>query len=181
MDEIKVTVTTFRVANSLNNFKNSVKSTFNNVLPTNNNNNNNNIHNEDEEIILAQTALQNILKQIKDYHKLIYNEVIKYCTPIRMWAFFTICCLLNYIDRGAIAGSMPQIQIDFGLNDTEAGIVGASFMLGYMLMAPLFGHWSQFVRPQILMCVGLTVWIFASFLTGFFSFISFFFLYSFSI
>ena len=45
----------------------------------------------------------------------------------------------------------------------------ASFMLGYMMFAPLFGHLSRKYRPAALMSIGLCIWCLATIATGWYT------------
>lgn len=102
MEEIGSTITVLKTANTINNFKNSVS----NLFPTDDNNN----HNSKEEITIQEeisdeiTEAKNNLRRgfsfVKIIHGSIYNVVLKYSTPMRLWFFFTVCCFLNYVDRG---------------------------------------------------------------------------------
>src|SRR6185369_7382859 len=61
----------------------------------------------------------------------------------------------------------PLIKIELRLTDTALGFLGSSFMLSYLLFAPLFGwlgdHWSR----TRLASGGLVVWSLATALAGF--------------
>jgi len=114
---------------------------------------------EQEEQNIDQVVNKKMLQSI-------HNIFARLSSPVAMWMFFTVCNFLNYVDRGAFAGSLTAIGDDFDLSQTQRGLLGASFMLGYMIMAPLFGHLSRFIRPLTLMCVGLLIWSLASILTG---------------
>lgn len=54
-----------------------------------------------------------------------------------------------------------------GLSSFLTGTLGSSFILGYMLTAPIFAHSSQSYHPEYLMCIGLFIWTAAVLLTGF--------------
>jgi len=75
--------------------------------------------------------------------------------------------LLNYIDRQVLFAVFPLIKSDLGITDTELGLLGSSFMLSYMLLAPFFGwlgdHWSRVKLAS----GGLIVWSLATALAGF--------------
>ncbi len=47
--------------------------------------------------------------------------------------------LLNYIDRQVLYAVFPLIKADLRLTDSALGFLGSSFMLCYMLSAPLLG------------------------------------------
>src|SRR6185369_15022579 len=61
----------------------------------------------------------------------------------------------------------PLIKIELRLTDTALGFLGSSFMLSYMLFAPLFGwlgdHWSRVKLAG----AGLVTWSLATALAGF--------------
>ncbi len=57
---------------------------------------------------------------------------------------------LNYIDRYVIAAVAPLIQRDFGLRDTEMGLVGSMFMVAYMVASPFTGvNRASSLRPPM--------------------------------
>ena len=47
-------------------------------------------------------------------------------TPISIWMYFTGCNFLNYVDRGAFAGSISDINSEFGLSETQGGLLGGT-------------------------------------------------------
>jgi hypothetical protein len=49
-----------------------------------------------------------------------------------------------YIDRGMLASIVTMLEkgSGLGLTASEAGAVGSSFMLGYMVSSPLFAHYA---------------------------------------
>src|SRR3989442_5783564 len=55
---------------------------------------------------------------------------------------------LNYIDRYVIAAVAVLIPRDFGLGDTQMGLVGSMFMVAYMVASPFTGvmgdRWPRF-------------------------------------
>lgn len=55
-----------------------------------------------------------------------HTSFLQLSSPVRMWIFFTICNFLNYIDRGAFAGSLTPINEEYGLSSTEAGLLGGN-------------------------------------------------------
>lgn len=85
-----------------------------------------------------------------------------------------IYCAINaliYIDRGALSAVIPFLQSrkyeGLNLSSSLAGTLGSSFILGYMVTAPLFAYYSQKYHPEYLMCFGLTIWSVAVLMTGF--------------
>jgi MFS family permease len=73
---------------------------------------------------------------------------------------------LNYIDRYVIAAVAVLIQRDFGIGDTEMGLVGSMFMVAYMIASPFTGimgdRWPRFR----LVGGGVLVWSLATVLSG---------------
>lgn len=45
-----------------------------------------------------------------------------------------------------------------GINNTEGGVLGSIFILGYMLSSPLLAFSAQYVHPLYLMGIGLMIW-----------------------
>lgn len=66
--------------------------------------------------------------------------------------------LLNYIDRFTIAGVLDDIQIYYGLDKSQQGLLQTVFIISYMLLAPLFGYLGDRYSRKLLMCVGISFW-----------------------
>jgi len=75
--------------------------------------------------------------------------------------------LLNYIDRQVLFAVFPLIKIDLNLTDTALGFLGSTFMLSYLLFAPLFGWLGDRFSRTRLASGGLVVWSLATALAGF--------------
>jgi MFS transporter, Spinster family, sphingosine-1-phosphate transporter len=105
--------------------------------------------------------------------------------PPRNHALFTFSILmviniLNYSDRSVLSAIQPKIQIEFGLSNTQLGLLGSSFLFIYALATLPLGVWAdRSVRKNIVaVCVGL--WSVATLLSGLtHSFIQIFFTRSF--
>ncbi|MSM38142.1 MAG: MFS transporter [Geobacter sp.] len=89
-------------------------------------------------------------------------------TPYRHYALGLLVAvnLLNYIDRQVLFAVFPLIKIDLRLTDTELGFLGSSFMLSYLLFAPLFGWLGDQWSRTRLAAGGLVVWSLATALGG---------------
>jgi MFS family permease len=74
--------------------------------------------------------------------------------------------LLNYLDRQVIFAVFPLIKIDLGLSDTALGLLGSSFMLSYLVIAPLFGWLGDRGGRVRIASLGVGVWSFATALSG---------------
>ena len=75
--------------------------------------------------------------------------------------------LLNYVDRQVLYAVFPLIKADLRLSDTALGFLGSSFMLCYMLSAPLLGWLGDRLSRVRLATAGLLVWSLATSLAGF--------------
>lgn len=78
--------------------------------------------------------------------------------PIALVASFTICNLLNYVDRGLVNGVLPTLGEDFHVSKTHLGALTGAFMGGYCALCPIFAYLSNIFPPFLLMGIGLTVW-----------------------
>lgn len=88
---------------------------------------------------------------------------------ISLLVFLTVTNLLLYIDRGTIAGLVFRLQNSqdgLSLSETQVGLLGSSFMFGFMLTSPLFAHLLQYVQIKTLVSVGLAAWVLANFIAG---------------
>lgn len=55
-----------------------------------------------------------------------HTSFLQLSSPMRMCIFFTVCNFLNYIDRGAIAGSLAAIDDEFNLSNSKEGAIGGN-------------------------------------------------------
>src|SRR4029077_10854898 len=74
---------------------------------------------------------------------------------------------LNYMDRYVGAAASPLIQKEFGLSDTEVGLLGSAFLLVYAVAAVPFGYWADRGVRKVVIGVGVAVWSLATLFTGF--------------
>ncbi len=74
---------------------------------------------------------------------------------------------LNYMDRYVGAAAAPLIQKEFGLSDTQVGLLGSAFLIVYALAAVPFGYWADRGVRKIVVGAGVTVWSLATLFTGF--------------
>jgi predicted MFS family arabinose efflux permease len=80
-------------------------------------------------------------------------------SPVQLLLHFVFVNMLNYIDRGVIAGVLPTLQTEFGLDSTQTGFLGSSFVISYMIFSLPFAQLAQRFSPFMLMGVGLGCWI----------------------
>ena len=78
--------------------------------------------------------------------------------PLAVLAVFTVVMLLTYFDRGALAASLDLLEEQIGLNETQGGLLGTVFMIGYVVSSPLFAWAADGFRPLYLMAAGLLIW-----------------------
>ncbi|XP_052269100.1 protein spinster homolog 1-like isoform X3 [Dreissena polymorpha] len=71
--------------------------------------------------------------------------------------------LLNYMDRFTIAGVLKDIQLFYGISNSEDGLLQTSFISFYMIFSPIFGYLGdRFVRKYI-MAGGILFWALVTF------------------
>jgi MFS family permease len=73
---------------------------------------------------------------------------------------------LNYIDRYVIAAVAPLIQKEFGLRDTQLGLIGSMFMVAYIVASPFTGVIGDRWARRYLVGLGVLVWSLATVLSG---------------
>ncbi|XP_066300954.1 protein spinster homolog 1-like isoform X3 [Branchiostoma lanceolatum] len=66
--------------------------------------------------------------------------------------------LLNYMDRFTIAGVLIDIQSFYSISNSDAGLLQTSFILSYMVLAPLFGYLGDRYNRKFLMAAGILFW-----------------------
>ncbi|GFS95588.1 protein spinster homolog 1 [Nephila pilipes] len=72
--------------------------------------------------------------------------------------------LINYMDRYTLAGVLVDVKAYYELDDKEAGLLQTSFIISYLIMAPVFGYLGdRYNRPKI-MAFGILFWSLTTFL-----------------
>ncbi|HZQ50367.1 MAG TPA: MFS transporter [Candidatus Dormibacteraeota bacterium] len=74
---------------------------------------------------------------------------------------------LNYMDRYVGAAASPLIQKEFGLDDTQIGLLGSAFLLVYAIAAVPFGYWADRGVRKVVIGAGVAIWSIATLFTGF--------------
>jgi MFS family permease len=74
---------------------------------------------------------------------------------------------LNYMDRYVAAVAAPLIQKEFGLSNTEVGLLASAFLLVYALAALPFGYWADRGVRRTVVGIGVAIWSIATLFTGF--------------
>jgi MFS family permease len=74
---------------------------------------------------------------------------------------------LNYMDRYVGAVVAPLVKKEFGLSDTEIGLLGSAFLLVYAIAALPFGYWADRGIRKTVIGIGVLIWSLATLFTGF--------------
>ena len=86
--------------------------------------------------------------------------------PYRLLAFLTLINILNFFDRYIVQAVEPVLKSEFALTNQQSGILGAAFVVGYIVFSPLFGFFGDRVDRRVLMGIGLIAWSLFTGLTG---------------
>jgi len=78
----------------------------------------------------------------------------------------TLINLVNYLDRYIIAAALPYIQKDFGINDTQSGLLGTLFIVVFMVFSPLGGYLGDRYPRRMLVAGGVLLWSLATGASG---------------
>ncbi|MCY1020730.1 spinster family MFS transporter [Pyxidicoccus sp. MSG2] len=78
----------------------------------------------------------------------------------------TLINLVNYLDRYIVAVALPDIQKEFGINDTQSGLLGTMFMVVFMLASPLGGYLGDRYPRKLLVAGGVLLWSLATGASG---------------
>lgn len=66
--------------------------------------------------------------------------------------------LINYMDRFTVAGVLEDVKAYYKIGNTEAGLLQTSFIVSYMIMAPVFGYLGDRYSRKYIMAFGVTFW-----------------------
>ncbi|NTX12683.1 MFS transporter [Myxococcus sp. CA056] len=78
----------------------------------------------------------------------------------------TLINLVNYLDRYIVAVALPGIQKEFGINDTQAGLLGTMFIVVFMLASPVGGFLGDRYPRRLLVAGGVLLWSLATGASG---------------
>ena len=86
----------------------------------------------------------------------------------KWWVVFMLwfICFFNYADRQAIFSVFPVLQIEFGFDETQLGLIGSAFMWVYAVGAPLAGFIGDRLPRKSLILGGCLFWSFVTVTTG---------------
>ncbi|MEI9987781.1 MAG: MFS transporter [Aliidongia sp.] len=80
------------------------------------------------------TATENAIPEQTIFQQL---RAIPSTTSGRVIIMVSLCYLLNMIDRNIVSVAAPEIQREFGLNNTQLGLAFSVFGFAYLLQAPV--------------------------------------------
>jgi MFS transporter, Spinster family, sphingosine-1-phosphate transporter len=66
--------------------------------------------------------------------------------------------ILNYVDRNVLFAVQPLVKSEFGLTDTQLGVLTSAFFFSYMFAAPLAGWMGDRFARRNIVVVGITIW-----------------------
>lgn len=66
--------------------------------------------------------------------------------------------LLNFMDRFTIAGVLDDVGKFYNLSEQSKGLLQTSFIVGYMIFAPVFGYWGDRYSRKYIMAFGVLFW-----------------------
>jgi len=87
--------------------------------------------------------------------------------PLFLLFFLSFLSLLNYYDRGAFVGVLPIISDEFNMTQSQTGIIGGAFIVGYSLVSPLVAQMSRYVPSGPLLMTGMLMWVVSTCLCSF--------------
>jgi MFS transporter, Spinster family, sphingosine-1-phosphate transporter len=88
-------------------------------------------------------------------------------SAVRALSVLTLINLLNYLDRYVVSAIAPDLKAaPLGLSDHELGWLMSSFMLVYMMAAPVFGALGDRGSRTRPIAIGVFLWSFATVLSG---------------
>jgi len=71
-----------------------------------------------------------------------------------------IICLLNlmnFIDRYSVPGMLPYLIEEFNLSDLQGGLLQSSFVVTYVILAPIIGYLGDRYSRRVIMATGVFI------------------------
>jgi MFS family permease len=81
-------------------------------------------------------------------------------------AILSLINFFNYLDRYILAGVIPLVEKDLGIDHAEAGLLGSVFMVVYMIASPFGGYLGDRMPRRLLVAGGVFVWSLATIGSG---------------
>uniref|UniRef100_A0A336M1G7 CSON009778 protein n=1 Tax=Culicoides sonorensis TaxID=179676 RepID=A0A336M1G7_CULSO len=105
-----------------------------------------------EDVVLPRHTTSN---QVDTISLTFMNVPRKHVFTVAVLCFIN---LINYMDRFTIAGVLTNLQTEFNIDDSLAGLLQTVFIISYMVFAPIFGYLGdRYSRRKIMGC-GITLW-----------------------
>ncbi|XP_054155454.1 protein spinster homolog 3-like [Oppia nitens] len=82
-------------------------------------------------------------------------------------AILFVINLLNYMDRFTVAGVLSKIESYYSLSHGQSGLLQTSFIVCYMIFAPLFGYLGDRYSRKLIMIFGILFWSVTTFIGSF--------------
>ncbi|XP_021952664.1 protein spinster isoform X2 [Folsomia candida] len=94
------------------------------------------------------------------------------CSSITKSQWLTVAVLvyvnlINYMDRFTLAGILDKIQCNFGIENSEGGLLQTVFVISYMIFAPVFGYLGDRYSRRFIMAFGVFLWSLTTLLGSF--------------
>ena len=74
----------------------------------------------------------------------------------------TLINLFNYLDRYIVAGVIPRVQAEFGINNAQAGALGTVFVIVYMAASPVGGVLGDRIQRRHVVAGSVFLWSLAT-------------------
>ena len=78
-----------------------------------------------------------------------------------------MACLINYLDRSALAYVITNLKIEYGFNNQDFGLIAAAFGVSYLFMTILGGYLIDAFGPKKILGLFAVTWSLASIGIGF--------------
>ena len=79
---------------------------------------------------------------------------MKELNPLGILLLFSSMNLIICMDRGVFGAVLSAIKEEFNFDETKAGLLGSSFMLGFMIASPIFACLSRKYSSRTLIFSG---------------------------
>lgn len=80
----------------------------------------------------------------------------------RMFSVLFAMNLIDYVDRYVLNAVLPEIQMSFKMNDTQAGLLATYFLISYSAFSPFMGWAGDRYRRTYLLAFGVGTWSLAT-------------------
>ncbi|MFM1801933.1 MAG: hypothetical protein RJA81_1285, partial [Planctomycetota bacterium] len=80
----------------------------------------------------------------------------------RMFGVLFAMNLIDYVDRYVLNAVLPEIQLSFHMNDTQAGLLATYFLISYSAFSPFIGWAGDRYRRTYLLAFGVGIWSLAT-------------------